>query len=1513
MRLNLQPYQKPTINCHFDVSGSPKRRNLIITLRQIVFLTGFGLFPICLHAQTFPTSNKNATKAVTVYKDGYTGTGTLSSAQATTTFSYSDEFGRPIQQVLKGVSPTGKDIVQPVVYDADGRRTKSYMPYTATGAGIYQANAISESYTSSDQYNFYQGGLTGVEADSRPFSQNFYEKGILDRSNGPGVDWEIDGRTTRSVFKLNTSTEMRLWRVDEDSPVSYDYWPAKSLRVYKSYDEQDQLTKTYVDQRGLTVAKKFGGNTTYYVYNEFGNLRFILAPASTMDISDVVGGDVLYVSEDLISSAYEDKHYVYGPDNSVKLSAGFSFSAASNSQFSVRPGAVPHGTIAYYVFQYEYDSRQRLIKEKVPGAGWVYYVYDSWDRLVMSQNSFQRENYGTNQWSFVKYDQFNRPIITGMLYSNQSHASMQAEAIVPAGRYEADDENDIGYTLTDSYPTSVNANNILTVTYYDNYDFKAYPNWDRENVGMDKMTSLPAGFSTTETDAFFGMTTGSKVRVLDSDLFLNTVIYYDERERPLQTITENHLGGRDIVTYKYNDIKQVQKMHFRHENGSESLEVLEEYVYDNGRRLVETYHKINNEPKVLTHKFTYNELGQVIEKQVHSTDDGANFLQSIDYRYNIRGWLQAINDADLSDGENDLFGMEISYQGNPITIDGQANIKYYNGHIGAITWQTNNLFHEPTQRAISFQYDSKYQLESMSYGEGGGSVFNTNGGLYEVSNLTYDPNGNIQSLQRTGKYEGEKTTVDDLSYSYHGNQIKSVEDQGNVLGFKNQVVGIETEYDYFEDGSLKYDLNKYVIDMQYNDLGLLSYVEIDQDGTTVSVTNTYDAAGILLAKEVKEGNDTKYKADYVSGIVYENEELSFLHTSEGRAMPNERNASEWDYEYYYTDHLGSVRLIYGFFDEVDTYVATLELNKAEDETAFDNLETRASGEYGTKDKHIPNHTLPDLKAPDPSYSAMLNPAGGFSVGPALVLEVKAGDVVSMEAYARYSEGVGDEAGLIGDLAAAVAQAFGLVAGGGDQMAFDALSAHVPGAAAAIPYDPYNGEPKAYLNYILFDEMYNKEQSGWSAMDDGAHNAWQYLSIEEPMPIDGFLYIYVANESAAGVPVWFDDIRVKHEKATKSLQVVGSKDYYPFGMEIAGTSYWNESRKSYKYGYQGIYAGQDSLTQWTEFALRTYDPALGRFLSPDPYSQFASPYLGMGNIPNMGVDPDGGTFWHVASTIGGALIGGYLGASVQSGSLNPNDWSSNAWQGFLVGAALGAYGGAGINVTPHAVAKQNFSHFGNRWAWKAPAINLPSFAGAGKALSRATSALIDTEMALTQTFAAMQGLPVAYNTVIGQINPARANWGNLQPLEDRGVIIRMDRFTDTANSTTSTFTIDQGQIDGFFLEPAGPSSTQAGSDQRISPGIYDVQAFESFDHPNSFQLMNVPGRNGILIHNGNFPQDTEGCLLPGSSCGVDNVGNSMDTYNTIRQYLGQNAHRRIRIIVNDIPNFTPQPVRLNLLR
>jgi hypothetical protein len=74
-------------------------------------------------------------------------------------------------------------------------------------------------------------------------------------------------------------------------------------------------------------------------------------------------------------------------------------------------------TLDNYAFLYKYDNQRRMIAKRVPGADWVYMVYDDRDRLVLTQDGNQRAN---NQWLFTKYDVLNRPVSTGIYNSGSA-------------------------------------------------------------------------------------------------------------------------------------------------------------------------------------------------------------------------------------------------------------------------------------------------------------------------------------------------------------------------------------------------------------------------------------------------------------------------------------------------------------------------------------------------------------------------------------------------------------------------------------------------------------------------------------------------------------------------------------------------------------------------------------------------------------------------------------------------------------------------------------------------------------------------------------------------------------------------------------------------------------------------------------------------------------------------------------------------------------------------------------
>lgn len=87
------------------------------------------------------------------------------------------------------------------------------------------------------------------------------------------------------------------------------------------------------------------------------------------------------------------------------------------------------------------------------------------------------------------------------------------------------------------------------------------------------------------------------------------------------------------------------------------------------------------------------------------------------------------------------------------------------------------------------------------------------------------------------------------------------------------------------------------------------------------------------------------------------------------------------------------------------------------------------------------------------------------------------------------------------------------------------------------------------------------------------------------------------------------------------------------------------------------------------------------------------------------------------------------------------------------------------------------------------------------------------------------------------------------------------------------------MSGFSLEPVGPDTTTPNKDRRVPKGVYNLEWLPS---PKYNKLMPtlynelVPKSRRILIHQGNYPIDTEGCILLGDSYDNKGVYNSVKT-------------------------------------
>jgi RHS repeat-associated protein len=1117
----------------------------------------------------------------------------LSSANKRTNYQYVDGLGREVQNIQMKGSFAGFDFIKYTKYDGFSRIEENRLPYAAS----QQNGAFRNANLDYEQANFYNGA-NGQPSDPQPYGQIVYEASPLNRKSkvyGAGADWHagMGDRPIKTNVRSNVAGEVAIW-VDNDAspPTTAANYPVGSLTVEEVTNEENLVTVLFKNFKGQVVLKRVGSGSTwldnYYIYDLAGNIRF-----------------------------------EFPPEASSRISTEY-----------MQTGSDKQGFLDRWCFQYKYDANLRLTDKKVPGADWIYMIYDSFDRVVFTQTGNQRP---ANDWSFNKYDSFGRIIITGT--ANGARSTLESSVSAYPAVSESRTNNDLGYTNNAQPSATISSGNILTITYYDDHAFVNYTSWHPVGKAYDFIAesggfpSSSGVFLTTTSEKV----TGSKVKTGSG--WLCSAIYYDAKYRAVQSIRDNHLNGQDRTTNAYDHTGQIIKTKQVH-SGTGSVTILTENTYDAGGRITQTYKTIDTGPRILVSDNKYNEAGQLIEKNIHSTN-GIDFLQSVDYRYNIRGQLSSINNAQLTnDGvlnndANDVFGLEVKFT-NPVVV-GFTSVPRFDGSPTTVLWKTNNQVDPPVARGMGFAYDNFGRLNSHTYGTYTGPIGYTTNANAVAEDMTYDKNGNIRTLNRKVILGGASAQVDILKYKYgtnspafdnYGNQLTSVDDDASYwdasqnngdFGFveltKQANLGATNEYDYDKNGNVKIDYNKGITASGGASYSLSNKpLSIPIGGGTINFT--YDALGNKLSKTVTLGG-TSVQTDYVGNIQYVGGQLAFITMNDGRVV---KNGSGYDYEYFIGDHMGNTRIVFGSQKETYNYRASMETERSTRETTdFKNV-VRTSG---------PNKTSKNWETPTPTYSAALN----GNVGPAKMLTVSRGDRVNLEAYANYTGSMTGTSTVVNSaMATTVAGALGLVSG---EAGYTAITSNANLPTSLGNLSPSSGAPKAFIGYCLFSSDFAWSQIGFQTVSTAATAGFEKLSVPVQVPTTttmptptGYMYVFVANQTS-GLTVNFDEFKIIHERNNTALQVLQATDYSPFGLPLNAFSYdkqnlnSNEIQNAYK--FQGKEGMSEFGLAWDDFGARQYDRKIGRFLGVDGMSDKAgrhSPYAFVFNNPVALADPDG---------------------------------------------------------------------------------------------------------------------------------------------------------------------------------------------------------------------------------------------------------------------------------------------------
>ncbi|MCM1491261.1 MAG: DUF6443 domain-containing protein [Muribaculum sp.] len=262
---------------------------------------------------------------------------------------YHDALGRPSVLAKAGMNTSGKYLYTATTYDRLGRELRSIMP--CVGVTDIERKSASQVLSSA----------TSTHGDSYAYSETSYD--ALDRPvrvTTPGKAWNDAGKWKTTEYVGNGANSVRCYQAPMTSLslVEEGYYAASTLQGVRSIDEDGNEMTVYTDRLGRKILerrgpeKEKGQNDTYFVYNDLGQLRFVLSP-------------------------------------------GYELS----------------GYRAKFAYEYRYDEHGNIVKKFIPGGGYTQYWYDRAGRMTFMQDPNLREQ-GLHR--FFLYDMAGRQAIQGV-------------------------------------------------------------------------------------------------------------------------------------------------------------------------------------------------------------------------------------------------------------------------------------------------------------------------------------------------------------------------------------------------------------------------------------------------------------------------------------------------------------------------------------------------------------------------------------------------------------------------------------------------------------------------------------------------------------------------------------------------------------------------------------------------------------------------------------------------------------------------------------------------------------------------------------------------------------------------------------------------------------------------------------------------------------------------------------------------------------------------------------------
>ena len=558
---------------------------------------------------------------------------------------------------------------------------------------------------------------------------------------------------------------------------------------------------------------------TYFVYDDFGRLRYVLPP-----------------------------------DASQRLST-------ANSSWNIN-----HELLQQTAYYYQYDRRGNCVIKKLPGCKAILMKYDMADRLIFSQDGNQYEK---KEWSLFLYDAFGRHVISAVckLQTVPDVSNMVVLASFTGSGAIA------GYTVNLNFTPIY----LTSVDYYDDYRFINSLS-TLEKVKM-QYNAMVVGYDKQYTGGAKGLLTGKRIYSLDaSDKYTITSYYYDDYGRMVQVHASNHLGGFEDEYTAYNFPGTIrQKLHIHTVPNKPVQREVYSYTYDHVNRLLTTSHKLNDLPERILLSNSYDEIGR-LQEQSKATETSVYTYNVCDWLTGISGNFFSETLA-YNTAVGGISPQVASYSGNISAMQWKAGmekvIRGYQFRYDHVNRLTHALYGEGNNITINDKYN-----EILTYDLMGNILTLRRHGKHDsgfglIDKLAYKYNGNqlikvtdaaTTSVTSYGAFQFVDGADVENEYVYDAN--------GNMTEDFNKKIS-KIEYNLLNlPSKLQFSFG-HMAEYSYDGAGRKLSVTYK-----TSKTNLFVPMGSIVPP-LSTNVALTLKTDYCGNMIYENGQLSKILTDVG--------------------------------------------------------------------------------------------------------------------------------------------------------------------------------------------------------------------------------------------------------------------------------------------------------------------------------------------------------------------------------------------------------------------------------------------------------------------------------------------------------------------------------------------------------------------------------------------------------------------------------------------------------